>query len=85
MHRGNICRSAHRLRLGNESFKSLGLISLPLATPPCAKSILVEFDILQANIPPLLATSVLVRGRIVAETAFTRLARRSAIELENEL
>ena len=83
MHRRKICRSAHRFRFGDESFQSLGRISLPLATPPGVKPILVQFDIVQANIPPLLRMNVLDREKLVADTVFNRLARRSANELED--
>ena len=83
MHRRNICRSAHRFRFEDESFQSLGRISLPLATPPGVKPILDDFDIVQANIPPLLGMDVLDREKLVADTVFNRLARRSAKELED--
>ena len=59
MHRRKISRSAHRFRFGDESFQSLGRISLPLATQPGFKPILVQFDIVQINIPLLLGMDVL--------------------------
>ena len=83
MHRRNICRSSHRFRFGDESFQSLSRISLPLATPPGGKPILVYFDIVQANIPPLLGMDVLYREKLVADTVFNRLARRSAKDIED--
>ena len=52
MHHRNICSSTRSLRFGDESFQSLRRISLTLATRPGVQHILVEFDIVQTNIPP---------------------------------
>ena len=83
MHRRNFRRSAHRFRIEDESFQSLGRISLPLATLVGVEPILVEFDIVQANIPHLLGMSVLDREKLVADTVFNLLDRRSANDLED--
>lgn len=79
--RRQICRSENRFRFGDMSFLSIGQISLPLPTPPGVPSIVL--DIVEPEIPALLGMNVLDRHRLVADTVFHRLARRSACELED--
>lgn len=83
IHQRNIHKSSRRFRFGDESFPSLGRISLPLGTPPGVKPIFVDFDIVQADIPPLLGMDVLDREELVADTVFNRLARRSVSTQED--
>ena len=78
MHRRNIRRLEHRFGFGDQSFKFLGRISLPLATPAGVKPILVELEIIEANIAPFLGIDILDREKLVADKVFNQLARRSA-------
>ena len=82
-HSRDIRRSGHRFRFGDESFPSLGRISLPLATPSGIEPIFVDFDIGDADIPALLGMDVLDGEQFVADTVFHRLARRSAQKLQD--
>ncbi len=59
----------------------MGVIKLPLKTPPGVADIFVDFDIVQADVPALLGMDVLDREGLVADTVFNRLARRSSVEV----
>ncbi len=67
-------------RFGDETFSSLGIISLPLATPNGVIPIMIHFDVVQADVPALLGMDILDREQLVADTVFNRLARRAAIK-----
>ena len=82
-HHRQIRPSSNRFRFGDETFESLGKISLPLATPRGAPRILVDFDIVQADVPALLGMDVLDREELVADTVFHRLAHRAAYDIED--
>lgn len=82
-HKKHIRRSSNRFRFGDQSFESLGCISLPLPTPRGVHPIVVDFDIVKAHVPPLLGMDVLDREELVADTVFRRLARRSTRMLDD--
>ena len=71
------------LPIWKQTFSSLGQISFPLATPPGVKLILVDFDIVEADVLVMLGMDVLYREQLVADTVSRRLARRFAHELHD--
>ena len=70
-------RSINRFRFADTTYKSLGQISLPLATPAEKPPIHVMMDVVPADIPPLLGMDVLDRESLIADTVANRLTKRS--------
>ena len=70
-------RSFNRFRFADTSYKSLGQISLPLATPAGKPPVYVTMDVVPADIPPLLGMDVLDRESLIADTLANRLTKGS--------
>lgn len=68
--------SPKTFRFRDESFQSLGIITLPLPTPDGVRHIMVEFDIVLVDVPAFLGLDVLDCEKIVADTVFNRLSNR---------
>ena len=79
----NLKKSFNRFRFADETFKSLGQVDLPLATPPGRCPIKVTMDVVPTDIPPLLVMDVLDRESLIADTVANRLTKLSACENEN--
>ena len=72
--------SQNRFRFADTSYNSIGKVSLPLATPPSGPPIVVEMDVVNADIPALLGLNVLDREALMADTVANRLTRRSLVQ-----
>ena len=83
-HHRKIRASGNSFRFGDENFESLGQISLPLPTPNGTPRVMVDFDIVQADVPALLGMDILDREELVADTVFNRLAHRTAFDIEGD-
>lgn len=78
----NLKWSTNRYRFADTSYESLGKASLPLATPLCKLTILVEMDVVNADIPALLGLDVLDREALMADTVANRLTKRCLAQNE---
>ena len=72
--------SPNRFRIADTSYNSLGKVSLPRATPPSGPPIVVEMDVVNADIPALLGLDVRDREALMADTVANRLTRRSFVQ-----
>ena len=72
--------SPNRFRFAGTSYNSLGKISHPLATPPSGPPIVVEMDVVNADIHALIGLDVLDREALMADTVANRLTRRSLVQ-----
>eukprot|EP00171_Calliarthron_tuberculosum_P023610 IDg23610t1 len=71
--------SQNKFRFGDDTFSSLGVVTLPLPTPNGVKPIHVDFDIVLADVPALLGMDILDREELIADTVFNKLARREQV------
>ena len=73
-------RTSHNFfRFGDESFPSIGMITLYLDTPHGVRPIPVEIDIVVPDIPPLLGLDVIDRERLTPDVAYNVLAKRRKV------
>ena len=75
--------SFNRFRFADTTFKSLGQVSIPLATPPGRPPISVTMDVVPVDIPPLLGLDVLDRESLIADTVANQLTKRSFCRSED--
>lgn len=75
----NIKPSKCGFKFANATYSSLGSIQLPLYTPPGIPTIIVEMEIVPADIPALLGLDVLDEHQLTVDTVFNILAKRSQI------
>ena len=59
MHRRKLQGSHHRFRFADITFESRGRVSLTLRTPPGIPAVIVELDVVEADIPALLGMDIL--------------------------
>ena len=64
------------------TYASLGSVTLPLYTPPGIPTIMVELEIVPADIPALLGLDVLDQHQLTIDTVHNVLAKRSRITTE---
>lgn len=74
-HRG-IMRSRSRFRLADSVVESLGHISIPLRTPTGVPTIMVELDVVEADIPALLGIYILDKESLSVCTVLNRLVKK---------
>lgn len=71
--------SNNRFRFADAVYESLGRTSLPLRTPPGIPAIMVEMDVVNADIPALLGMDLLDKESLTPCTVSNRLAKRVPI------
>ena len=69
--------SRNRLRFADAVYESLGSVSIPLKTPAGTPKILVELDIVQADVPALLGLDILDKESLTPCTVSNRLYKRT--------
>lgn len=73
---GKLGHSTKLVRFRDEIFSSLAVITLTIFTPPGAKTILLDFETVGADFPPLLCRNILDRLYPAADTVQNRLAHQ---------
>jgi len=68
--------SPHSFRFANETFSSIGSLTLYIETPTGVAPIAVDIDVVAADIPPLLGLDVIDREGLTPDVAFNVLAKR---------
>ena len=74
-----IVPSTNRFRFGDVTFESRGKVSLPMKTSTGVTPILVEMDIVDADVPALLGMDVLDRECLAADKVQNHLIRKYSI------
>lgn len=69
-------RSQRQFCFAQTDFESLGVIDLPLATPPGIPTIYVTCDVILPDVPALLGLSALDAHSVTADTVSNRLIKR---------
>ena len=72
-------KSNHSFRFGNSVHQSLGIITLPLKTPDMMKDILVDLDIVSADIPALLGLDAMDRESLTPCTVSNTLIKKAKL------
>ena len=75
-------KSYNRFRFANETFDSIGMLTLFLDTPTGIPPMPVEIDIVIADFPPLLGLDVLDREKLIPDIAYNVLAKRHRAKTE---
>jgi len=68
--------SPHSFRFANETFHSIGSLTLYLETPAGVATVAVDIDVVTADIPPLLGLDVIDHESLTPDVAFNVLAKR---------
>ena len=76
-------RSYRRFRFADTTFKSLGQVSISLATPPGIPPLPVVMDVVEAEIPALLGLDMLDKELLTADTVTNRLTKRKLFRLQD--
>jgi len=76
--------SPNSFRFANETFRSIGSLTLYLETPAGVRTVPVDIDVVVADIPPLLGLDVIDRERLTPDVAFNSLAKRRREERTND-
>lgn len=75
--------SRRRFRFADATFDSLGLLSLPLATPPGIPTIFVTLDVISAEIPALLGLDILDCHSMYIDTVQNLLVKCTVLKSDN--
>lgn len=76
-------RPTTKYQFADRSFETLGKVSISLATSNNSPLIIVEMDVVSADISALLDMNVLARELLIAETVNNRLVKRSYVSHED--